>query len=331
MYNMEILAPDLSTIPEGWIYKWYAQHNDKRSQIISQPFDGRTIRIHSFMNKDVTPSLFIYLRSDGHYHWKDHSSGISGDASYFAQWLLSKNWHVAVEDIKKKYEKFLESGEQLDEIPIEDIEIVNITYEEKKRNINIKDMDFWKKWKIPVHLLLRYKVEPLISYSILKNNTTVGNFNNFENVYGFYSNAQGLYQIYQPTKKEAKYINTKKDYLIGSDQLCFNKDVCIIASGLKDTLALKAIELNIEVVAPKSENTIIGYDKIEMLRTKFKHIITIFDNDDAGVKAMNLYKKIYNIPFVHLHLHKDLADNNEKEDIEFLKKHYTLCINKLIN
>ncbi len=330
-FNMEKIVTDISSIPEAWIYKWYAEHNDVRSQIISQPFDGRTIRIKSFTNRDSNPSLFIYCK-DGEYRWKDHSSGIGGDASYFVQELLSKTWHVAIEDIKKQYDKFIEDGGNLDEYDNAEI-IVNpeVKYEAKIRALTVRDLDFWSRWKIRANLLIHYKVEPLDSYSILKDNQIVGNFNHLQDCYGYYSKQQGLYQIYQPGRDQYKYINTKKDYLIGSEQLCYNTDVCIITSGLKDLMALKAVGLYIEAVAPKSENTIIPYDRIEMLKSKYKHVITMFDNDDAGLKAMNQYKHLYNIPFIRLNLRKDLAENNEKEELEFLKRHYTIYIDKLTN
>lgn len=331
MYNLEKLSVDIKDIPEAFIYKWYSEYNDKRSQIITQPFDGRTIRMHSFMNKDTTPSLFLYYRNDGSYHWKDHSSGISGDAIYFVQQLISKNWHIAVEAIKREYDVFLENGGDIEEYNIRPTEVINIEFEEKKRTMTTRDLDFWLQWKIKSHLIIHYKVDPLISYSLLKDNQIIGNFNHLSDCYGFYSKNEGLYQIYQPGQKEYKYVNTKKDYLIGSDQLLYNRNTCIITSGLKDLMSLKVLGLALESVAPKSENTIISYDKIEMLKSKYKHVITMFDNDDAGVKAMNLYKKVYDIPFIHLHLHKDLAENNEKEELDFLRKHYSIYINKLIN
>lgn len=324
-FNMKNITSDVGDIPDVWIYKYYA---DKFGKPINQPFDGRQIRIRSFTNRDTTPSLFIYLGKGDRYYWKDHSSQNGGDAIDFVKHLLSKTYTVAVQQIIKDFDEFIESGKNLSDYDNAKIEVVNIEYNAIKRAWDFNDLNFWAEWKITAHTVRRYNVEPLRNFIITKN----GIANNiYSSAWGFYSKVEGLYQIYQPNNTNCKYINTKKDYLIGSDQLLYMNNTCIIVSGLKDLMALESIGLNIETVAPKSENTLLHHDKIEKLKSQYDHVITMFDNDEPGIRAMETYKRIYNIPYIHVHLEQDLAKNNKRYDIDFLKNHYTLLIDKKIN
>ena len=73
-------------------------------------------------------------------------------------------------------------------------------------------------------------------------------------------------------------------------------------------MCLKQFGYNLEVVAPDSENTVIKPYIIENLKSKYKKVITLFDNDTAGLSAIDKYKKLYNINGFCLTLSKDLSD-----------------------
>ena len=51
-------------------------------------------------------------------------------------------------------------------------------------------------------------------------------------------------------------------------------------------MCLKSFGYNIEVIAPDSENSLIKPHVIENLKVKYKKVITLFDNDEAGKKAI---------------------------------------------
>lgn len=326
-YNMSTLKTNVRDIPEAWIYRFYAE---KSGRSIVQPFDGRIIKIRSFVNRDTEPSLCIYYNEKiNRYLWHDHSSGKGGTAIDFVADYLSKTYSTTIDIIMSDYEKFIEEGGNLDEYDNAHIESETTTFKACPRKFTLNDVDFWRQFKISPNTLTKYNVQPLKEYTIFKGDTNVGRFTNY--AFGFYSDKHGLYQIYQPETPKMKYLNTKKDYLIGSDQLKFESNVCIITSGLKDLMALMSVELNVEAVAPKSENTYIKYDAIDFLKSKYKHVITMLDNDEPGIKAMKTYQKIYDIPYIHINLSQDLAKNNQKNVINFLKLHYTHYIDKIIN
>ena len=85
-------------------------------------------------------------------------------------------------------------------------------------------------------------------------------------------------------------------HLQGYDQLKYDKPYLVICSSLKDAMCLASIGYNIEVIAPDSENTMIKPHVIEYLKKKYKKVITLFDNDDAGRKTTQKLKlKIKNV------------------------------------
>lgn len=327
LYNMNKLKTEIKDIPEAWIYKYYSEMSGRP---IVQPFDGRIIKIRSFINRDTEPSLCIYYNERlNKYLWYDHSSGQGGDVIDFVQTILSKTYSVTLDNILTTYEKFLDEGGNLDEYDNAEIMYDYITYKVCPRQYKENDFEFWRQFQIGKKILIDYNVQPLKEYTILKGDQEAGRFVNYS--FGFYSEKQGLYQIYQPENPKIKYLNTKKDYLIGWDQLKYNTDVCIITSGLKDLMALMSVGLKVEAVAPKSENTYIKYDMIDYLKSKYKYLITMLDNDEPGIKAMKNYKKIYDIPYAHILLKQDLAKNNQNNVLPFLKEHYSYYINKIIN
>ena len=116
------------------------------------------------------------------------------------------------------------------------------------------------------------------------------------------------YKIYQPLKKKHKF-HKLAPYIQGLDQLEYNQPYLVICSSLKDAMCLMGFGYNIEVIAPDSENTIIKPYLIENLKTKYKSIITLFDNDDAGKKAIEKYRERYGINGTCLSLSKDISDS----------------------
>ena len=73
-------------------------------------------------------------------------------------------------------------------------------------------------------------------------------------------------------------------------------------------MTLRHFNYNVEVIAPDSENTMIKEYVIKNLQSKYDKLITLFDNDKAGEKAILKYKEKYNVPGTTLRLSKDISD-----------------------
>jgi DNA primase len=65
---------------------------------------------------------------------------------------------------------------------------------------------------------------------------------------------------------------------------------------------------NIEGVVPDSENSLLPDSLIAYYKEKYTKIITLLDNDKAGISAMEKYKEKHGINYVIPPAEKDIAD-----------------------
>jgi hypothetical protein len=128
-------------------------------------------------------------------------------------------------------------------------------------------------------------------------------------LYGYFKADGTLYKIYQPKTLDKKFIKVT-NYLQGMHQ-CTGEKYLIITSSLKDIMSIKSLKLrDLDIIAPDSENTILKSEVMDDLQNKYKKIIVLFDNDDAGIKAMQAYKEKY--PYIEttlLPMSKDVSDS----------------------
>jgi 5S rRNA maturation endonuclease (ribonuclease M5) len=174
------------------------------------------------------------------------------------------------------------------------------------RNWSTQDQYFWTQFNIGSKLLEAHIVRPLESYCMTKDGNELCIKGLY--LYGYFKEDGTLYKIYQPKTLDKKFIKVT-DYIQGWDQLK-NRKHLVITSSLKDVMSIKSLKLNIDVVAPDSENTMIKQDVMEELRDKYDKIIVMFDFDNAGIEAMQKYKEKF--PFIEttvLPMSKDISDS----------------------
>lgn len=56
----------------------------------------------------------------------------------------------------------------------------------------------------------------------------------------------------------------------------------------------------------------------------------MLDNDDTGLKSMQKYKEVYDIPYLHLNLEKDLSDSVKKHGVDEVRKHLEPLLKKTL-
>ena len=96
-------------------------------------------------------------------------------------------------------------------------------------------------------------------------------------------------------------------------------------------MCLKSMGYNLEVVAPDSENTIIKPHIIQNFKKKYKKVITLFDNDEAGFKAIERYANAYNIQGCYLTICKDISDAMEKHGFDKLHEALKPLLKQTLN
>jgi hypothetical protein len=317
---------NINDIPEGWIYDFFCRKYGAKD---IQPFDGRSFRIRSFWTEDKTPSLFFFYR-DGKYWFKDFSSGIGGGSIHFVKTLEKlDNYRKAVQLIKESYKAYKWEGNSYSEsrivAPVNGIR--GGRYVPRLTNWSTEHINFWKQYKIGEETLNKYNVGCISGYTYYP---PQGSPLSFMTTLAFiFNNKDGPYQMYIPNRSP-KYITLNRNYYPGQDQLDYTKPSLCIMSGLKDIMAFDTYNLDVSLIAGRSESELIDEDTMCELLIKYKRIFAIGDYDETGIRMMESYERLYAIYPVLLPIEKDVADNNRYHELEYMKSKYILAMNNKI-
>jgi hypothetical protein len=126
-----------------------------------------------------------------------------------------------------------------------------------------------------------------------------------------------------PENKDKKFMNFSR-YIQGWDQLEGTPRL-FICSSLKDIMAMKSLGIIGDYIAPSSENSSIE-PIMHWIQEEYPKKYVIFDNDDAGKRMMEKYKKEYDLPYLMLDLSKDISDSVKEHGAKKVKE----CFKKLI-
>lgn len=308
MISTKNLITNICDVPSYWIFQYYLNLPEKLT--------GQDVKIKSIFNpSEKTPSMCLYVDNayniDGsktqQYVFKDFSTGKFGNKIHLVMHLFNINFSNAVEKMINDYNKFSKT-DAVDDIVFKKQAKWKVDYVDT-RSWNTSDANFWMQFNIGSTLLNTFNVKPLNYYNLIleEEDKTDKLKISDPNVYGYFNKNDELYKIYRPYNKKHKFFKVMS-YIQGLDQLSINSDFLIICSSLKDAMCLKSIGYNIDVIAPDSENTVIKPYLIENIRMRYKNIITLFDNDDAGLNAVERYKSVHDINGIVSPLCKDISD-----------------------
>lgn len=275
---------------------------------LEEALDGQSVKIKSIFNQnDNDPSMIIfYSNEENLYRFKDFSTGKYGDAIDI---VLT---HYDLVDRQQAYRKVLEifKDNNIPRITNSFQKEIKEISEYKIRKWNNADAIFWKQFGISGGFLKEYNIKPLQSYTIKISKGDSNKDLKFDlgMCYGYFTKENELYKIYQPNRKTAKFLKVK-EYTQGEEQLTYNKKCLIIASSLKDIGSFKALKFkNVDLIAPDSENVTITATQINKYRQHYQYIFTMFDNDIAGMQAMQKYENEFGIPYIYFNVEKDIAE-----------------------
>ena len=290
-------------VPREWVFEFYLN--------LSCKLYGQTLKIKSVFNPgEKTESMYIYFdESKGYYRYKDFSSGYGGDVSNLIMDLYNLSRKQANLKIVLDYSKYLEDNKY---DPVTEYKVA-ATYKVSDfmiRHWNVLDQEYWLSFKIGSDQLNTYEVLPLEYYTLSKMEESIETSFTVkgEHIYGYFKKDGTLYKIYQPKNKEKKFIKLL-NYIQGSEQLTFQSKYLMIISSLKDLMAFNALGIqNIEGIVPDSENSLLPDSLIHYYKERYNKIITLLDNDTAGIAAMEKYKEKHDLNYVIPPAEKDIAD-----------------------
>ena len=303
MFSLNNFICDVNDVPTEWIFETYLN--------LPENLTGQRVRINSVFNPfDKDPSMYIYFNTEANcYKFKCFSTGKGGGAVELMMLIWNKDYATTVKTIIKDYTNYLNSGKSFTKKPLSTNQWIVSDY--KTRNWNESDAKYWLQFNIGSELLNTYNVKPIYTYTMcnkVNENLTDELFTvTKNNVYGYFNSNNELYKIYQPLNIKKKFLKLGQ-HIQGIDQLQ-NKKYLVITSSLKDCMAIKSIPgLDVDVIAPDSENTKLSDKIIEKFKSEYKAVVTYMDSDKAGIMSMNYYLEKFNIPFCYIPLSKDFSD-----------------------
>jgi hypothetical protein len=302
----------IDDVPSYWVFETYCN--------LSEKLTGQTVKIKSLFNPtERTPSFVIYVK-DNEYRFTDFSAGKSGNKIDLIAYLYDITYGAAANKLVDDYKHYLDHN-SFDDIRSFKKQAKYTVNKYTKRPWNKGDAKYWMQFNINSKVLEYYNVIPVGDFLMEKEQdgklvtvTMAG-----PSTYMYCRNDGTPYKVYYPLSSEFKFMKVK-NYIQGTDQLKFEKPNLIICSSLKDVMALSTFGFNAEFVAPDSESSLIPNGAMTMYKSKYENIITLFDNDNAGKKALDKYVTTYDVPGVILPLSKDLSDSVRDYGMEHTRK-----------
>lgn len=277
----------LSTFSEEQIFSFYIGSEVKSKKLF-----------RSKLRNDKKPTCSMYRSKSGSLIYKDFATDQHLNCFAYVMELFKCDYHSALRIIANDFNILHDSSivRNRGKIISKDFRI-----EEKEfSKIQIEAQDFtelelkwWAKYGITLEILQKYNV-----YSckhVFLNGQLIAKSQQHCPIFGYYGKKyQGneLWKIYFPKRKEYRFMgNYPSKKMQGYEQLPKTGKICVITKSQKDCMTLYS--LGIPACAPNSETVIPNETIINDLKSRFKYIICLWDNDYTGISFLNKFRHKY--------------------------------------
>ena len=257
---------------------------------------------------DKMPSFAIFPSKTGGLLFKDHGTGESGNALKFIK--LYKGIQT-----RNELERELLRIVRLSN-PTSNVATVTRTYTPKgdvdigivRQPFTEVDKKYWKQFHISIDTLKKFNVFSIKYF--LCNRVVRGTYKEDSPMYAY--KVYDRFKIYRPlASKYTKWrTNLTNRYVQGLAELPKEGgNLLIITKSLKDVMCL--YEMGFNAIAASSETTFIPEDILESLRSKWKHIVILYDRDKTGMLKSRDYNRRYKLDCIFVHKKfkaKDVSD-----------------------
>lgn len=221
----------------------------------------------------------------------------------------------AVRSIKKSYSKptIKIDSNQAKPISTADIKV-------QVQDFNKFDLNFWNQYGITENILHKFNVKAV--YRAWINDNFFHEYNRYDPIYRYREKGNRI-KLYRPfANKWFKWrTNMSGGILEGWDELPETGDMVIITSSKKDVMSLYAAGFT--AIATRSESSLLSENAFELLNGRFDKIVSLYNNDEAGIKYANKLENIYNIPKIFL-------QGDDKDPSDFIKNNNILKLKQVI-
>jgi len=257
---------------------------------------------------DKIPSFAIFPTNDGTLLFKDHGTGVAGNALKFLKLYKGIDNREELERELLKIVKWVNPS-QTTQKAVRKAEngSSELNFGIVRQAFTEVDKQYWKQFHISMNTLKKFDVFSIKYF--LCNDVVRGIYKDDNPMYAY--KVDSRFKIYRPlASKYTKWrTNLTNANIQGYAQLPPFGNLLIITKSLKDVMCL--YEMGIAAISPSSETTFISEDILEELKKKFKHIVILFDRDEAGVRNARQYSKQYGLDAIFVHKKfkaKDISD-----------------------
>lgn len=194
----------------------------------------------------------------------------------------------------------------------------------KIRDWESYDVKYWESYGVPLKWLKYAEVYPISHKIIVKDNKTYV-FGADKYAYAFVEHKEGksTIKIYQPFNKNGFKWSNKHDRSVVSlwTKVPEYGDKIVICSSLKDALCLWA-NTGIPALAIQGEGYAMSNTAIENLKSRYKNIYILLDNDDVGLEdgvKLSTETGFTNLVLPKFEGGKDLSDLYKSQGIDKFK------------
>lgn len=252
---------------------------------------------HSPLRQDNVPSFALYFHRDkgNILMFRDMATKESGDCVV----LVMKLYCISYKQALLKIAVDLGLGSLSVDIQRVEAQYTKIVQKDKvdlgikTRKWKIADKEYWSKFGICKDTLIKFNVYP-ISHVFYNDSP----FKVKTLAYAYLENKDNTesFKIYQPLEdKKRKWINNA-NYTVhqGYTQLPSTGDLLIITKSLKDVMSIHDC-MGISAIGLQSESVMMKHSVMQEYRKRFKRVLCLFDNDDAGKKLSEDFTKEYGV------------------------------------
>lgn len=283
------------------------------------PFKPGKLMNSPLRSDDKMPSFAIFPTKDGALLFKDHGTGVAGNALKFLK--LYKGIQTR-EELEKELLRIVRRFNPTSSVatvtrsyaPHEDTDIGIV-----RQPFTEVDKKYWKQFHISIDTLKRFNVFSIKYF--LCNRVVRGTYKETSPMYAY--KVYDKFKIYRPlASKYTKWrTNLTNRHVQGLAELPYEGgDLLVITKSLKDVMCL--YEMGISAIAASSETTFIPDDILRTLRRKWKRVVILYDRDATGMMKARDYSKQYKLNAIFVHKKfksKDISDAVKNNNFNTVK------------
>lgn len=290
-------------------------HQERIFEHYGVPIKKGLFTCPSHIRTDMKPTCSFYKNGKGELMFKDFA-GYTFNSIGLVMHLFQCSYYKALRIVANDFG--LIPSTKIEVNPPK-IEYSNEILEETKsakiqvelKEFSTKELNWWNEFGVTLEILKKYKVYSV--KSIFLNDNYFTSCTDNSPIFGYYggkdSKGDELWRLYFPKKLKYRFLSNWSSSMIqGIKQLPKSADNIIITKSMKDVMTLSGID--VPSISPNSENILITKNRFEKLKDLYSDVVCLFDNDLPGVKAVQKYKKEYNIRcvFIKRQYAKDISD-----------------------